>query len=62
MSECIEMMFLRRKKQIPTVRLMAFIKRLSIITLQSDPTSAAIIMHILRKLINVNITKNNYFN
>ena len=56
------MMFLRRKKQIPTVRLMAFIKRLSIITLQSDPTSAAIIMHILRKLINVNIAKNNYFN
>lgn len=55
LSECIEMMFFRRRKQIPTNRLMAFVKRLSIIQLQSDPTSALIVLHILRKLINVTI-------
>ena len=52
-AECIDMMFFKRRKQIPTSRLLAFIKRLSIVSLQLDPSSAAIILNLLRKLMNV---------
>lgn len=53
LADCIDMMFLRRRKQIPTSRLLAFIKRLSIVTLQLDPSSSAVMLNILRKLISV---------
>ena len=53
LSECIEMMFFRRRKSLPSARLLAFIKRLGTATLQMDPTSSAIILDILRKLSSV---------
>ena len=53
LAECIDMMFFKRRKQIPSARLLAFIKRLSVVSLQVDPTSSAIIMDILRKLLSV---------
>ncbi|CAF0732006.1 unnamed protein product [Brachionus calyciflorus] len=54
LADCIDMMFLRRRKQIPTARLLAFIKRLTIVSLQLEPTGAAVILNILRKLIGIN--------
>ncbi len=53
LAECIDMMFLKRRKQIPSARLLAFIKRLSIVSVQMDSCSSAIILDILRKLISV---------
>ena len=57
LADCIDMMFLKRRKQIPTARLLAFIKRLSIVSLQLEPAGTAVILNILRKLINVKLNK-----
>jgi len=54
LADCIDMMFLRRRKQIPTSRLLAFIKRLSILTTQLEPASAVIVFNIIQKLISLN--------
>lgn len=51
--ECLEMMFIKRKKQVPTVRLLAFIKRLTNVTISLDPVSVNILLNFLRKLVNV---------
>jgi uncharacterized membrane protein len=51
--DCIEMMFFKRRKQIPQSRLLAFIKRLSIVTLQLEPKSCALIQHTIRRLLTV---------
>ena len=53
--DCIEMMFFKRRKQIPQSRLLAFIKRLSIITLQLEPKSCALIQHTIRRLLTVGL-------
>ena len=53
LSECIDLMFFKRRKQIPTARLLAFIKRLSLLSVQLEPASAAIILHIVEKLTTV---------
>lgn len=53
LAECIDMMFFKRRKQIPSARLIAFIKRLSIVSLQMDSCSSAIVLDIIRKLISV---------
>ena len=47
------MMFFKRRKQIPQSRLLAFIKRLSIVTLQLEPKSCALIQHTIRRLLTV---------
>ena len=47
------MMFFKRRKQVPTARLISFIKRLNVMALQLEPSCSAVILHMLRKLINV---------
>jgi nucleolar complex protein 3 len=54
LADCINMMFFKRVKQVPTSRLLSFIKRLSTVALQLEPASCSLIIHLLRKLINVN--------
>lgn len=54
LADCIDMMFLKRRRQVPTSRLLAFIKRLTVVSLQLEPAATAVILNILRKLINVN--------
>ncbi|RNA30303.1 nucleolar complex 3 -like protein, partial [Brachionus plicatilis] len=54
LADCIDMMFFKRRKQIPTPRILAFIKRLSIVSLQLEPAGTAVVLNILRKLINMN--------
>jgi hypothetical protein len=56
LAECIDMMFLKRRKQIPTARLLAFIKRLTICSIHCDPTSSAILLNLVRKLANVKLS------
>ena len=53
LAECIEMMFMKRRKQIPTARLLAFIKRLTICSIHCEPASSAILLNLVRKLANV---------
>lgn len=54
LSDCIDMMFFKRRKQIPTSRLLAFIKRLTIMSTQLEPASAAIVLNIVQKLLVLN--------
>jgi len=54
LDECLDMMFLKRKKQIPNARLLAFIKRLSTVALQCEAKGCAVILHVLKKLISIN--------
>ena len=54
LAECIDMMFFRRRKQIPSARLLAFIKRLTIVSTQLEPASAAIVLNIVQKLLVLN--------
>ena len=53
LAECVDMLFVKRKKQIPTARLLAFIKRLTSMTLNLDAPSAAVIFNLIRKLNDV---------
>jgi nucleolar complex protein 3 len=53
--DCINLMFLKRSKQIPINRLLAFIKRLSLLTLQLQNTiQCVLILNLIKKLINLN--------
>ncbi len=53
LADCIDMMFIKRRKQIPIARLLAFVKRLTTISLQSDIKSNVVYLQMLRKLITV---------
>lgn len=53
LAECIDMMFFKRRKSIPSARLLAFVKRLSAMTIQMDAVSAAIVLDLIRKLCSV---------
>jgi nucleolar complex protein 3 len=57
LNDCIDMMFFKRRKQVPTTRLLAFIKRLSVLSLHLEPKSSAVILHLIRKMINVCVYK-----
>lgn len=48
------MMLMKRRKSVPLSRLIAFIKRLSTVSLQLDPKACGLVQHMLRKLISVN--------
>ena len=53
LAECIDMMFFKRRKSVPSARLLAFIKRLSTAAIHMDATSAAIVLDLIRKLCSV---------
>lgn len=54
LSECIDMMFFKRRKQLPSARLLSFVKRMGIVALQTDPVASAILLDLLRKLLSLN--------
>ena len=53
LAECIEMMFIKRRNQVPTARLISFIKRLSVISLCLPPAGSLVLLNLVRKLVNV---------
>ena len=62
LTDCVEMMFIRRRKQVPTARLLAFIKRLSILSTQVEGEGTEFVLDLLRKLLPVDLYLKSVFN
>ena len=50
LADCVEMMFIKRRRHVPSARFISFIKRLGILSVHLDGDGSVIILELLSKL------------